>query len=65
VSGFPPLLDMALDSILKERYDLYRKDRKFPPESVQLVKENVTIFRDLEKLNAWRVSANTSTRRVK
>ena len=58
VSGFPPLLNMALDSILKERYDLYRIDRKFPPEAAELVGEGVTVFRDLEKLKAWRSSAN-------
>jgi len=58
VSGFPPLMNMALDSILKERYDLYRKQGKFPPESNQLVKDKVKVFRDLEKLKAWRSSAD-------
>ena len=51
-------MNMAMDSILKERYDLYRKQGKFPPESKQLVKDEVKVFRDLEKLTAWRSSAS-------
>jgi CRISPR/Cas system-associated exonuclease Cas4 (RecB family) len=57
-SGFPPLMNMAMDSILKARYDLYRKQNKFPPEAKQLLKDKVKVFRDLDKLTAWRTSAS-------
>ncbi len=58
VSGFPPLLNMAMDSILKNRYDKYREKGEFPPEAKQLIADKVKVFKDIEKLNAWRSSAN-------
>lgn len=58
MSSFAPLMNMAMDSILKARYDLYRTQGKFPPEAKQLVKDKVKVFRDMEKLDAWRSSAN-------
>jgi hypothetical protein len=56
--GFPPVMNMAMDSILKNRYDIYRKKNEFPPEAKQLIADKVKVFKDIEKLNAWRSSAN-------
>jgi len=58
VLGMPWLLNMAMDSILKERYDLYRKKGEFPPEAKKLISEKVKPFTDLDQLNKWRTSAN-------
>lgn len=52
----PLLLNSAMDSVLKARYDLYRKDGKFPPETDKLRAEGVNPFTDIEKLNNWRSS---------
>ena len=52
----PLLLNSAMDSILKFRYDKYRKQNTFPPEAKELEKENIKPFKDLEKLNVWRES---------
>lgn len=52
----PLLLNSAMDSILKARYDLYRKDGKFPPEAGELSAEGILPFSDFEKLNEWRSS---------
>ncbi len=56
--GFPPLMNMAMDSILKNRYDKYRKKDEFPPEAKQLIADKVKVFKDIEKLNAWRGNVN-------
>jgi CRISPR/Cas system-associated exonuclease Cas4 (RecB family) len=50
----PLLLNMAMDSILKARYDKYRIAGTFPPEAKELEKEGIKAFRDLEMLNEWR-----------
>lgn len=52
--SIPPVLNMAMDSILKSRYDKYRKKKTFPPEVKQLKKEGVMPFLDLKQLNTWR-----------
>jgi len=54
----PLLLNSAMDSILKHRYDKYRLDNTFPPESIELEKEGITPFQDLEQLNEWREKMN-------
>ena len=54
----PLLLNSAMDSILKARYDKYRVDGNFPPESKELTKEGIKPFLDLETLNKWRSSTN-------
>ena len=50
----PLLLNTTMDSILKNRYDKYRKKKSFPPEAKELLKEGIKPFMDLDKLNAWR-----------
>lgn len=50
----PLLLNTAMDSILKNRYDKYRADDTFPPEMAALGEMGITPFKDLEKLNDWR-----------
>lgn len=54
--GIPPVLNMAMDSILKTRYDFYREKGELPPEIANLKKEGVKPFLDLETLNKWRGS---------
>lgn len=54
--SIPHVLNMAMDSILKTRYDFYREKGKLPPEVEKLEKEGVRPFRDLETLNKWRGS---------
>lgn len=55
----PLLLNSAMDSILKNRYDKYRKDSTFPPEAIQLSEEGIKPFDDLEQLNDWRANINS------
>ena len=55
---FPLLLNTAMDSILKHRYDKYRADDTFPPESIELEKEGIKPFKDLELLQEWREKVN-------
>ena len=50
----PLLLNSAMDSILKSRYDKYRADGVFPPEAAALSEEGIKPFDDLETLNVWR-----------
>ena len=50
----PLLLNSAMDSILKARYDKYRVDGKFPPEAQELAEEGIKPFADLSQLNDWR-----------
>lgn len=50
----PLLLNTAMDSILKARYDKYRADGKFPPEAKELEDEGIQPFQDLNQLNDWR-----------
>lgn len=50
----PLLLNSAMDSILKARYDLYRARGTFPPEAKELEKEGIKPFSDLDTLNEWR-----------
>jgi len=54
----PLLLNTAMDSVLKARYDLYRKEGKFPPEAKELEEEGMKPFSDLKKLNDWRENKN-------
>jgi len=54
----PLLLNSAMDSILKNRYDQYRAENKFPPEAAQLHDEGLQPFTDLDKLNDWRENVN-------
>ena len=58
----PLLLNSAMDSILKSRYDKYRADGKFPPEAKALNEEGIKPFANLEQLNEWR--ENTSALKV-
>lgn len=50
----PLLLNSAMDSILKHRYDKYRAEGTFPPEALQLAEEGIKPFENLEQLNEWR-----------
>ncbi len=50
----PLLLNSAMDSILKARYDKYRADGEFPPEAKELEKEGIRPFEDIGTLNEWR-----------
>lgn len=50
----PLLLNSAMDSILKARYDKYREKETFPPEAKPLEKEGIKPFQDIDKLNTWR-----------
>jgi hypothetical protein len=53
--SLPWLLNSAMDSILKHRYDKYRASDSFPPEVVKDLKaKNIKPFKDLTKLNKWR-----------
>lgn len=54
----PLLLNTAMDEILKNRYDSFRKDSTFPPEAKVLENEGVKVFNDLELLNSWRENMN-------
>ena len=54
--SIPPVLNMAMDSILKTRYDFYREKGELPPEIGMLKNEGVKAFQDLETLNKWRGS---------
>ena len=50
----PLLLNSAMDSILKSRYDKYRVDGAFPPEAKELEKDGIKPFEDIDMLNEWR-----------
>jgi hypothetical protein len=50
----PLLLNSAMDSILKYRYDKYRADNTFPPEAQKLHDLGIKPFLDVNKLNTWR-----------
>lgn len=50
----PLLLNTALDSILKHRYDKYRAENMFPPEAQELEKQGVKPYTDLQQLSEWR-----------
>jgi len=58
VPMLPLLLNSAMDSILKARYDKYRASGEFPPEANELKKKGMQPFTDLEKLNDWRENIN-------
>ena len=60
--SLPWLLNSAVDSILKSRYDRYRAEGKMPPEIKKLEIEGLTLFQDLETLNKWR--ANTQELKI-
>jgi hypothetical protein len=55
--GMPLPLNMAMDSILKNRYDSYRKKGAFPPEVKELLKKGIKPFLDLVTLDPWRKSS--------
>ena len=50
----PLLLNTAMDSILKSRYDQFRPQGEFPPEAAELTAQGIKPFADLEQLNEWR-----------
>lgn len=50
----PLLLNSAMDSILKSRYDSYRKKKTFPPEAKELLKTGIRPFLEWDKLEMWR-----------
>lgn len=52
--SLPWLLNSAMDSILKSRYDTYRKKNELPPEIQKLEKEGIALFDDIETLDKWR-----------
>lgn len=54
----PLLLNSAMDSILKARYDKYRVDDNFPPEAEELLQEGIKPFSDIDTLNEWRSSVS-------
>ena len=53
----PLLLNTAMDSILKNRFDKYRVDGTFPPEMLELESLGIKPFDDLVTLNDWRENA--------
>ena len=55
----PLLLNTAMDSILKHRYDKYRAEGTFPPEVLELEKEHIKPFTDLAQLEEWRRSSKS------
>lgn len=50
----PLLLNTAMDSILKNRFDKYRADGTFPPEMLELERLGIKPFLDIDSLNNWR-----------
>lgn len=52
--SLPWLLNSAMDSVLKSRYDFYRKKGQLPPEIEVLGKEGIKLFPDETKLDNWR-----------
>jgi hypothetical protein len=50
----PLLLNSAMDSILKARYDRYRSRGTFPPEAKALADDGIKPFTDLARLQQWR-----------
>lgn len=58
VPMLPLLLNSAMDSVLKARYDKYRVKGEFPPEASELKERGMKPFADLEKLNDWRENIN-------
>jgi hypothetical protein len=54
--GIPPVLNMAMDSVLKARYDSYREKGELPPEVKALGEEGVQLFPDIGVLSQWRGS---------
>lgn len=56
---YPLLLNSAMDSILKYRYDQYRQTDAFPPEvHDELMVAGVVPFKDLATLEQWRTSTS-------
>lgn len=55
----PLLLNSAMDSILKSRYDSYRIKGNFPPEVKELLKEGIKPFDDMELLTDWRTNSSS------
>ena len=50
----PLLLNSAMDSISKHRYDKYRAEKRFPPEARELEERGIKPYTDLKQLNEWR-----------
>lgn len=57
--SLPLLLNSAMDSILKARYDQYRAQGTFPPEAAELLQEGIKPFADVAQLNTWRENKNS------
>lgn len=55
----PLLLNTAMDSILKSRFDKYRVKNTFPPEMLKLTELGIKPFPEIEKLNDWRENLTT------
>lgn len=54
----PLLLNTAMDSVLKARYDQYRAQGTFPPEAKELLQEGIKPFADHKQLTVWREKKN-------
>lgn len=54
----PLLLNSAMDSVLKARYDQYRTKGKFPPEAKALSEQGIAPFTDMKRLKHWREDLN-------
>lgn len=54
----PLLLNTAMDSILKARYDKHRAENAFPPEAHQLAEQGIRPFTDIQKLTMWRTDTS-------
>lgn len=54
----PLLLNSAMDSVLKARYDKYRAQEMFPPEVAALTEQGVMPFTDVKQLKRWREDVN-------
>lgn len=50
----PLLLNSAMDSVLKARYDQYRARGEFPPEAAALSEQGIAPFTDAAQLVRWR-----------
>lgn len=61
--SIPPVLNMAMDQILKNRFDSFRAKGELPPEIKELEKEGISLFPDVETLNVWR--SNTKALEVR
>ncbi len=52
--SIPFVLNMAMDSVFKARFDSFRDKNEMPPEAAPLAKEGVRLFHDRSRLREWR-----------